>query len=223
MAHILAQFTPRFNPTMKKTPIRSHRHPRGFTLIELLTVVAIIAILVAGAFSGYGHIVERVKKRVCQTNTIAIQRAIDQFYNDYSKLPQPSTGGGGSSDVECDTSTEEGLVEVLAGREPTSGERVQNPRGIDYLDGFKPAKPPRTDTGKWTDGLVYEEGKIEIVDPWGNYYKIHLDLDYDNEIDNPNDQEAQKGRRRLRARAIVYSYGKDGQQDTWNDNVQSWE
>ncbi len=201
----------------------------GFTLIELLTVISIIAILAAASFAGYGKIVEGVRKKEAAIMAVTIGNSVDQFYGDYNKLPKPESASEGD-DSETTTEASEGLVMVLLGKEGDA-DTVQNPRKTDYLDGLKQAKPskrkrdPGASAGsdKWANGLVYEQDQFEIVDGWGNYYKVVLDTNYDKELENPNSEEVAEGRPILPRRVAVWSAGKDGKEDTWIDNVKSWE
>jgi prepilin-type N-terminal cleavage/methylation domain-containing protein len=201
----------------------------GFTLIELLTVMAIIAILAAASFAGYGKIVEGVRKKEAQVMAIAVSNAVEQFYADYNRLPKPTSATDGA---DSDTTTEggEGLVKVLTGKEGEEG-AVQNSRKVDYAEGIKPAKVVKGKAAtaqaggsdKWRNGLVLEDENIEIVDGWGNYYKVKLDTDYNKELENPDTNGVADGLTKLAKRVLVWSPGKDGKEETWEDNVKSWD
>lgn len=201
----------------------------GFTLIELLTVMAIIAILAAASFAGYGKIVEGVRKKEAQVMAIAVANAVEQFYADYNRLPKPTSATDGA---DSDTTTEggEGLVKVLTGKEGEEG-AVQNTRKVDYAEGIKPAKVVKGKAAtaqaggsdKWRNGLVLEDENIEIVDGWGNYYKVKLDTDYNKELENPDTNGVADGLTKLAKRVLVWSPGKDGKEETWEDNVKSWD
>lgn len=200
----------------------------GFTLIELLTVISIIAILAAASFAGYGKIVEGVRKKGSAVMALAISNAVEQFYSDYNRLPKPTSATEGA---DSDTTTEagEGLVKVLIGKEGEV-ESIQNPRNIDYAEGIKAAKTAKKamasasgGSDKWVDGLVAEDDSYEIVDAWGNYYKVKLDSDYNKEVENPNTDQVAEGRTKIMKKVLVWSPGKDGKEETWSDNVMSWD
>lgn len=201
----------------------------GFTLIELLTVISIIAILAAASFAGYGKIVDGVRKKGSIVMSIAISNAVEQFYADYNRLPKPTSATDGT-DSESTTESSEGLVKVLIGKEGES-QTIQNPRNTDYAEGIKPAKSRKkkandtanTGSEKWADGLVTEDDTYEIVDAYGNYYKVKLDSDYDKELENPNTMQVAEGRTKMTKRVIVWSPGKDALEETWEDNVMSWD
>lgn len=209
---------------MSTRPLRS----AGFTLIELLTVISIIAILAAASFAGYGKIVEGVRKKEGQVMAMAVSQSIDSFYADYNKLPKPASATDGT-DTESTTEGAQGLVKVIVGKEGDA-DAVQNPRNTNYAEGIKPAKANKAGkasisggSDKWKNGLVFEDDNYEIVDPWGNYFKIKLDTDYNKEVENPNIDEVADGRTNIPKRVIVWSPGKDGLEETWEDNVQSWD
>lgn len=191
--------------------------PRGFTLIELLVVISIIALLVTGAFGAYGFVMERAKKAAAQATAMTIINAIDQYQSEYDILPQPASATKGT-DCTSDTSAAEGLILILKGMDVT-----QNSRSTDYLGDIKDAKKQSTgQTTKWTDGLVREAETVELYDPWGNFYKVRLDLDMDKEVENPDTDAAASGSTEIHKQAIVWSPGKDMDEMTWKDNVSSW-
>ncbi len=199
----------------------------GFTLIELLVVISIIAILAAASFGAYGKIVESVRQKESLVMAVAISNSVEQFYADYNRLPKPSSATDGA-DSETTTEAGEGIVKVLIGKEGDA-DSVQNPRNVDYAEGIKPAKAggkkgaTAGGSDKWVNGLVYEDDNYEIVDNWGNYYKIKLDSDYNKELENPNIDQVSEGRGKLPKRVIVWSVGKDGKEETWEDNTMSWQ
>src|SRR6187549_502586 len=87
---------------------------RGFTLIELLVVVTIIALLAAGAYGAYSIMIERGKKAGASAACVSVINAISQFETDYDRFPLPVSATKGT-DVETDTSAEEGLITILKG------------------------------------------------------------------------------------------------------------
>lgn len=191
-------------------------HParrRGFTLIELLVVIAIIALLVTGAFGAYGFVIEKAKKADAQSTCMAVYNAIDQYHTEYDYLPQPTSATKGT-DCVSDTSAQEGLVAILKAMDIT-----QNSKSIDFLGDIKDAK---MEGGKRVNGMIRDAETAELVDPWGNLYDVHIDLDLNGKIDNPNSEEMASGTTELHKTAIVFSSGKDRDKATWKDNVGSW-
>ena len=62
-----------------------------------------------------------------------------------------------------------------------------------------------------------------IVDAWGNLYHLRLDTDGDGWVENPDSNQAAEGRPKLKKLVIVWSPGKDGLEETWEDNPKSWD
>jgi prepilin-type N-terminal cleavage/methylation domain-containing protein len=205
---------PDLSQVMKHTlHSRRARGPRGFTLIELLVVITIVALLVTGAFGAYGFVMDRAKRADAQGMCITIYSAIDEFHKDYDRMPEPMSA---TKDTDCqsDTSAEEGLVWTLLGEDIT-----QNSKKMNYLGDIKDAK---TFQEKRVNGMYRTDESAALYDPWGNYYKVTIDLDHNDKIDNPNQEELNGGSPELRKNAIVYTAGKDLKEETWKDNVSSW-
>ena len=201
---------------MKRQSSAAFRGSRaGFTLIELLVVVAIIALLVAGSFGAYGFVMDKARRKSALTTEMVLVNAIENFYADYTRFPQPTSGGGNNQDIDTDTSGAEGLITAMLGKDPT-----QNSKSRDYIGDMKAAK---MQNGVQVDGLINEENNYGIVDAWGNPYQIRMDTNYDNEIANPNTEDRGPGRSQLRKRVLIWSAGKDRDPSTWKDNISSWE
>lgn len=191
-----------------KTPISRRR--RGFTLIELLVVIAIIAVLAAAGFAGGMIAINKAKKTTCLAAATAIETGINQFYGEYSRLPDVGE--------TCTTDSGKGveLVTILLGKEASSN-TMQNSKQLNFLAGLKEGKNNK-------NGLIYGNGgstPTGLYDPWGNGYEVTLDQDYDEEIIDPTDSgKTLRGRR-----VIVWSKGADKKQDASGkagDDVKSW-
>ncbi|MGJ8643859.1 MAG: prepilin-type N-terminal cleavage/methylation domain-containing protein [Luteolibacter sp.] len=154
-----------------------NKSSKGFTLIELLVVIAIIAVLAAAGFAGGNIAMEKARKVATQAGAISITTAVEQFYAEYSALPDANSSGS-SSDVELD-STGDGVVilEILAAIESGSDDTIQNPRNIRFLT---------TKEGKNSkDGIIYNSSgdAIEAMyDSWGQPFFIMMDYDYDERL-----------------------------------------
>ena len=186
---------------------------RGFTLIELLVVISIIALLVTGAFGAYGFVMEKAKKADAQAAAMAVYNAVDQYHTEYDYLPQPSSATKGT-DCDSDTSAEELLITILLGKDET-----QNSRRTNFLGDIKDASYKN---GKHLGGMVREAESNALVDPWGSHYKVRLDLDLDEKVENPNDKDVASGTKKVHKQCIVWSIGKDLDEKIWKDNVSTW-
>jgi prepilin-type N-terminal cleavage/methylation domain-containing protein len=159
-----------------KAPTKKHS-ANGFTLIELLVVIAIIAVLAAAGFGVGIAAKERAKRLSAQAGATAIANAVEQFYTEYSALPDPS--GTASADTEYTTTSATGrtLLEILSATGVAAVVTDQNPRKIKFLS-YKQAKNDM-------DGLVYSADGTAIedmFDPWGQPFYIRLDFDYDERL-----------------------------------------
>lgn len=197
-----------------KTNFNSSRQ-RGFTLVELLVTISIVAILAASAYGAYGLLIEKFKKTEGVTYAKSIERAVIGFTGEYGdRFPLGETGGG-EGDIEVTTESGSETIKILVGKDVE-----KNPRSSDFLGDMKQAKTDNS--GKPKGGLIYENDQYGVVDPWGNYYKIKMDADFDKEIENP-DIAGAGTKLKLRAKVLVWSPGADKNFDTWEDNVKSWD
>jgi len=142
---------------------------KGFTLIELLVVIAIIAVLAAAGFAVGPTMMNRAKKVSAQASATALAGAVEQFYTEYSALPDP---GSNSSDAEFNTSASgNALLQILSGVNLND----QNPRKIRFLTA-KQAK-------NGMDGMIYVNGNVSsMLDPWGQPFYIRIDYDYNESL-----------------------------------------
>lgn len=193
---------------MKTHPIR--RASRGFTLVELLVVISIIIVLAAMSLGGVQIATKRAKTLQTQSDAMALQQAIEQYYQEYSKLP-----GVGSTSDEIQTRGEAGveLLTILLGKEDDTG-TMQNPRKLAFLN-VKESRNAKK------GGLVYSNGGAGgqingLYDAWGRPFNVRLDNDYEGEIPDPIIQ----GNVVRNRNSLVYSFGPDGKLGT--DDVKTW-
>ena len=151
----------------------------------------------------------KIQKLEAQTLALTLANAVEQFQNEYQRLPEPTSFSKGS-DTSSSTDSAEELIRTLKGLND-----LQNPRKMDFLGDVKAAKVVN---GKPVNGLVEEGDEFSLVDPWGNFFQIALDTDYDEKVENPEPKPGGQ----LRKTVIVWSAGPDGRLDTWEDNVCSW-
>jgi type II secretory pathway pseudopilin PulG len=130
------------------------RKDSHFTLIELLTVIAIIMILAALLLPAITRVRFRAKVAQTRSDIKALQIAVEQFEAVYGYPPLYNLGIGADAST---TSTNSLVKGVLTGTNTST-----NPRGIIFLE----LQPGDT-----------------FVDPWGNAYRMVLDLNYDGKID----------------------------------------
>lgn len=129
----------------------------AFTLIELLVVIAIIALLMGILFPAVTGALGTANRNRARSEAQQIASAIDLFWNDYSRLPDPEPGNNDEVLLNEDRSKE--VIQILIGENT-----AVNPRDQVYLD---------MDTAA-NDGT--------FLDPWGGQYRIKLDRNMDHKV-----------------------------------------
>ena len=91
----------------------------------------------------------------------------------------------------------------------------RNHRGVVFYTD-KAAKP--MEDGRFRRGVTLKpDGSGELWDPWGNFYRVRFDSNGDGEIENPEAPGTF-----LPESILIWSAGKDGNFETWEDNVKTW-
>ena len=187
------------------------RKASGFTLIELLVVIAIIAIFAGLAFPAVQGALDSGRKAQARNDLQQIAMAVRAYQLEYGKLPTV----GNSADFEANNNR---LFTVLRGAAESGEDKDKfNPRMIAFIEA-KIAKVPKGGIGP--DGIFY--------DPCGKPYKVRLDSDYNNKVENFYTQNARFGT--LNYSVIVACAGPDktfgsGNKDTppAKDDLLSWQ
>lgn len=182
---------------------------RAFTLIELLIVIAIIAILAGLAFPAVQGALESGRKAQARNDLQQLVMAVRAFQLEYGRLPTVDGSGEFSTDNDK-------LMNVLRGTADAGAQLQMNPRKIPFME---PKIAKTTKGGLGPDGKFY--------DPWGTPYRVRLDEDYNNNIDNFYSSGAGFGT--LNYSVIAASAGPDktpgsGNKDagTAKDDLTSW-
>ena len=178
---------------------RSNRRAhRGFTLVELLVVISIIVVLAALSFGAAQVAIKKSNTLKAKTDATAIATAVEQYYQEYSKLPTL----GGSSD-EMLTQGEAG-IELL---------QYPSRKGRRHWNYAELPKIPFLSVGvgktKKKGGLVYSNrgagGQIDrAFDPWGNRF---LRSSWTSIMKTRFSTRWYQGNVVRNKKVIVYSYG----------------
>jgi prepilin-type N-terminal cleavage/methylation domain-containing protein len=180
----------------------NHQPPKtGFTLVEMLVVIAILGILMAMMVPAAGLIMKRAKISSTKGDAGVVATVLLKYQAEYNRWP--STYAPNTKDT-----TDKEWVNMM-GPKPGSGPVPTNPKRIIF---FEPGGGALSTNGVHAGAFV---------DPWGNPFKFRLDLEGAGEILSP-DPNAVKP---IRARAIAWSAGSDGDYTTFPDNekVESWD
>ncbi|NNE92569.1 MAG: prepilin-type N-terminal cleavage/methylation domain-containing protein [Verrucomicrobiales bacterium] len=185
----------------------------GFTLMELLVVVTIIAILAGFLFPVVNGIIRKTRGSQAEQTAQNLKAAISAYFTDYRKYPARSDGGT-IADVTVESSHE--LMDILLPSDAEKRPGGLNTRGTGYYTG-KTAKP--ISGGRYRSGVVLEaDGGGELWDPFGSYYRVRMDADYNQRVDAPTWYTGL----RLAERVIVWSPGPDRDDDDSGDNIKTW-
>lgn len=181
----------------------AYQRSRGFTLVELLVVIVIIGILVGLLFPIAAAVRNSARKAEAKNGATSLATAVQQFQVEYGVFPDIE-GGEAESDAQ--------LMNILTAREGEGqGDDIQNSRQIRFFSG-KLAKRPEPDLAR--NGF---DSSDNFRDPYGEFYQLKWDNDYDGEVDDPYGETQQ-------LEVLVWSKGKDKEEDsdTGGDDVQSW-
>ena len=133
-----------------------------------------------------------------------VKSAIGAYFTEYRKYPVPHT-----ETMEEGYLSDEMIMNVLV-----SGPTDLNPREIVFFSGRK-AQPLEGDgSGEFVNGLSVENGNTKLWDPWGNLYRISIDLNNDGKVKGPEGIDTQNS-------IAVWSPGPDGVDGT-ADDARSW-
>lgn len=196
---------------MKKSSSKSNS--AAFTLLELLVVITIIGILAGFLFPAANSVMEKAQKAHAETTAQNLKNAISAYFTEYRKYPVES-----SEKQERAMRSDAQLMDILLGADSEKRTGGLNPRGIAFFTD-KQAKP--MGGGKFRKGVTLEsDGGGELWDPWGEYYYVQMDVDYNNRTEKPNwdPSDAQV----LPDSILVWSAGKDNEESTVKDNIKTW-
>ncbi|HEY1084352.1 MAG TPA: prepilin-type N-terminal cleavage/methylation domain-containing protein [Prosthecobacter sp.] len=213
---------------MKIPPLTTRILRRGFTLIELLVVIVIIAILVSLAVPVTNIVMRKAQELKIKATMKDIQVAIGHYRTEYNRFPiDPNSATGGDSDLEpfLTDGTTQPTINILMANVDTSGASTNmNPRKLKFLD--LPAAKNNQFGVIDPSGGAGDGTPVQLVDSWGLPYKIALDTNFDNRLQNPdkssNDQKiSSQAPEYLNASVAIYSFGADRQEFT-KDDIVSW-
>jgi len=188
-----------------------------FTIIELLVVVAIIGVLMGMLLPAVTAVRQNARKTKAKSEINGIITAIKQYESTYGYFP---VNGACNPTTLANYRT---LMEYLTnypgpGTSTAAASFVANPRAVRFLDApstYGYNKGSRTDNSD-SDARATENG--DYADPWGSFYQIYVDTDYDGVVNTDIDTG-------LNGTVFVYSLGPDkkkGTTATNKDNIYCW-
>jgi prepilin-type N-terminal cleavage/methylation domain-containing protein len=170
---------------------------RRFTLVELLVVMAIIAVLAGLLLPALAGVRDKAHATRARAEMKALQTAISMYESDYGYLPMPPPSP--AADILLSDAQYTALIQTLQNVAPCG-----NARGKRYLD------------------VSTKQGPGVFNDPWGQPYKVFLDLDYDGDIE-ANLDATYGPYEKVYGRVAVFSLGKDAVSNKGDKgDINSW-
>lgn len=201
-------------PRMMKKSLSISR-PRAFTLLELLVVIAIIGVLAGLMYPATTGALRRAERTHAENTCYNVKNAISAYFTEYRKYPVDPSNNNETGEIR----TNSDLMDVLLGADSQKERGGLNPRGIAFYTD-KAARP--SGDGKYRKGVRLEaDGGGELWDPFGEYYYVRMDLDYNNRVEKPTWDDANDAQV-LPEAILVWSAGKDQDESTGKDNVKTW-
>lgn len=176
----------------------------GFTLIELLVVIGILGVLMAMMIPGAGMIMKKSKSATARTGAIVVQTALQRYRTEYNVWPDFAKGRS------KEHFTDDEFMETMAPL-PTQKPPAGNLKKIVFIEVSK---------GATTE---IEEGKFEYRDPWGKPFQYLVNETPKDTMSLGTFKKDYKYDDEIRAKALVWSAGPDGDYETWADNIASWD
>jgi hypothetical protein len=171
----------------------------GVVLGYLMSVVSVLG---PGGLPTANAAIKRANVLRSRTMVVSTASAVEVFYQEYSKLPEP-----GVNDFNTEDPAGRKLLDMLLG--------PGNPRGVPFLvvEMGKTRKKGGLIRGAGSGGSI-----VGLFDAWGNPFRVILDDDYDEVIrfTYGGKPEVVHGKR-----VLVASRGPDGIEGT-GDDVKSW-
>ena len=178
----------------KGEKVSAMKRNAGFTLVELLVVIAILGVLMAMMVPAASYIVKRAKTSTARTDAGIVVSVMMKYRAEYNRWPEAYKDEGGGI-------TDKDWVALMAPQPGTPS--LANPKRVQFFEAG--------------GGALNEEGAF--ADPWGNAYQFIFDKTGAGELQSPNEESGEI----IRGSVAAWSAGPDGNFETWDDNVSSWE
>ncbi|MGC4014380.1 MAG: hypothetical protein QM755_07675 [Luteolibacter sp.] len=197
--------------SVDSTVVRKRHRAFGVRGLMVLVGLIVLGLALLGLFNRSADRARRKAKNLTSRATAStIQTAINSFYSEYNRLPDPRTSPA-ATDATFDTASAEGvkLLAILMGRE--TGDDQQNTKRLSFLVVHQGRNE--------RDGAIYSGGKIEkLVDPFGQGYRVAIDYDGNGQLTLP-DESGPPGILSGH-RAAAYSLGESGKGG--GDAIRGW-
>ena len=212
---------------------------RNFTLVELLVVIGILAILASLIIPAVIGAKQQGRITQARADMSSLRTAFESMAKDYNGRMAKKDGGSydlGGESLTYNSSNGYAEIKTPSGSNKVCDEycraiaeladpgntyfngtgvkdKLLNKRKIKYLD----PRPEYDPSKKPTEGNNPDN---TWLDPWGNQYRIRIDVDGTETIVDPSDTSKKRA-----ARIILGSLGPDGEGGataTDKDNIPGW-
>jgi len=115
-----------------------------------------------------------MKQRDARKTVSDLHSVVMMYHTEYKRFPNSSILTSGADSL-LTTSSSDGLMNALCPDIPILAPH-QSRREVSYFS----TSGARTDAGP---GIWRNRGEIHVRDPWGNFYAVHLDTNYDGKLE----------------------------------------
>lgn len=158
---------------------------QAFTLIELLVVILIISMLGGLLMPSFQGIRETAKKTKAQVTINNLSIALKAYYNEYGTWPNKNTSPY-TADTELSPKENQYLYQILSGVDISlDGTPGGNSRKIAFYEFKKGDLGPVGEKDKKRFLKDPKSPITNLIDPWGNAFRISFDYDGDNIVSLP--------------------------------------
>ncbi len=219
-SRLLIIITVNMRQTMKIARLNTKETSRAaFTLLELLVVISIIGILAGLMFPAATGALRKAEEANAQNTAYNLKNAISAYFTEYRKYPVDSNVEEGEI-----LYSDEVVMDVLLGSDAEGERGGLNPRRIAFFTGKQAKRAGRKENtdSTYRKGVVLQSGGGGVlVDPYQNYYRIFLDLDYNSRVETPN-WDTKTDAEELPESILIWSTGADLDVDEDSDNIKTW-
>jgi prepilin-type N-terminal cleavage/methylation domain-containing protein len=188
------------------------RTPRAFTLMELLVVMVIVAILASMSIPVGNAVMKRGRLMSAKHMALELRKAIGTYSAEYGRYPVASDNGSAAT-RDAEVTSDRTLMDVLLGSDDARGPGGLNPRGGSFIS----ANRVSSDQNPRNGVRFTPNGGGTLYDPWGNLYRVIIDVDRNNRCEDPG------GGGVVAKDVLVWSVGPNGKDDRGKgDDVITW-
>ena len=184
-------------------------NPKLLHALAVILTFVFVALIYVQFFTGIS--IHTRWLRAYDSNTADnIGFAVSEYFTEYQRFPGVDSASGDDTDFE----TNERFITMLLGTAPSLQDDF-NPRGIAFFTASEAKHDPVS--GRFHSGIkLHPNGKGELFDNYGNFYRVRVDGNRDGSINSPIDNLP------VSERVLVWSAGRDGDFGTWKDNIKTW-